>query len=36
MQTGLKRSNVEIAQARNLDVERTPIWQRRADLYTRH
>jgi hypothetical protein len=26
--TGLKRSNIEIAQARDLDVERTPIRQR--------
>jgi hypothetical protein len=36
VQTGVKRSNLEIAQARDLDVECTSIQQRRADLHTRH
>ena len=36
VQTGPKRSNVEIAQARDLDVECTSIRQRRADLHMRH
>ena len=34
--TGLKRSNVEIAQPRNLDVECTRIRHCRTDLHTRH
>ena len=36
MPTAAKLTNVEITQARNLDVERRAVWQCRTDLYARH